>query len=126
MRDGKNVIFCIDDDPDVLSFLKLALEANGAYVVETAFSAEEGRRKFQVLKPDAVIVDLMMEEIDSGVAFVKDIKAMGSEVPVYMLSAAGNQLSQTVDYSELGLDGVLHKPINPEILHKLLSARLSR
>ncbi|HQH28928.1 MAG TPA: response regulator [Oligoflexia bacterium] len=123
MRDGKYVVFCVDDDPDVLSFMQLVLEANG-YIVEGAGSAEEGKKKFKEINPDLVIVDLMMEEIDSGTGFVKDLKAMGAKVPVYMLSAAGDQLNLITDYAALGLDGVFQKPINPDNLLKVLKAKL--
>ncbi len=123
MQDGKHVILCIDDDDDVLDSLRVVLEAQ-SYLVLTASTAEEGLKVYKKEKPDLVIVDLMMEEIDAGTLFVKEMKALGSEIPIYMLSSMGDTLNQAVDYSALGLTGVLQKPVKPEILLKLVGGKL--
>ena len=72
------------------------LEAQGYEMVE-ARSAEEGLQVFREVGPDLVIVDLMMEEVDSGTSFVKELKVAGAGIPVYMLSSVGDNLSMTVD-----------------------------
>ena len=82
------------------------------------------KKKFKEIKPDLIIVDLMMEEIDSGTDFVRSLQAMGAQVPIYMLSAAGDQLNMITDYSALGLAGVFQKPINPDNLLSVLKAKL--
>ncbi|MFZ0428889.1 MAG: response regulator, partial [Acidobacteriota bacterium] len=123
MQDGKFVILCIDDDPDILESLKVVLEAND-YVVLTAPSAEEGLRVYKESGPDLLIVDLMMEEIDAGTSFVKELQALGNEAPIYMLSSTGDTLQSTVSYGDLGLTGVFQKPINPNVLLTLLRAKL--
>ncbi len=123
MQDGKYVILCIDDDPDILECLRMVLEANG-YIMAEAGSAEEGLKIYKQKKPDLIICDLMMEEIDAGTSFVKDLQALGNKAPIYMLSSAGDTLSQTADYSSLGLNGVLQKPINNERLLKILKTKL--
>ena len=125
MQDGKFVILCIDDDPDILESLKVVLEAND-YVVITAPSAEEGLRVYKESGPDLLIVDLMMEEIDAGTSFVKELQALGNEAPIYMLSSTGDTLQSTVSYGDLGLTGVFQKPINPNVLLTLLRAKLKR
>ncbi len=125
MQDGKFVILCIDDDPDILESLKVVLEAND-YVVLTAPSAEEGLRVYKESGPDLLIVDLMMEEIDAGTSFVKELQALGNEAPIYMLSSTGDTLQSTVSYGDLGLTGVFQKPINPNVLLTLLRAKLKR
>lgn len=125
MRKGKPLILCVDDDPDFLDSTKVVLESNG-YAVETAGSAEDGLRKYRGEKPDLVIVDLMMEEVDSGVSFVRDIKALGPTPPVYMLSSVGDGLNLTADYTELGLSGVLQKPLNSQALLSAVKAKLGK
>jgi DNA-binding response OmpR family regulator len=79
-----------------------------------------------MLKPDLVLVDLMMEEVDSGVNFVKEIKALGRIPPVYMLSSVGDGLNSSVDYTAMGLSGVLQKPVNPRVLLAALKAKLGK
>lgn len=125
MKRNRPLILCVDDDPDFLDSLKTILES-GNYAVATASSAEEGIRQYTATKPDVVMVDLMMEEVDSGVYFVKEIKALGPIPPVYMLSSVGDGLNSCTDYSLLGLSGVLQKPISPQILLSTLKARVGK
>jgi DNA-binding response OmpR family regulator len=123
MRDGKHVILCVDDDPDVLEYLRVVLEAH-QYAVETAASAEQGLRVYREKQPDALILDLMMEEVDAGTSMVTQLKALGNQAPVYMLSSTGDNLSRTVDYASLGLSGVFQKPIDSDVLLSLLRSKL--
>jgi len=123
MKNGKHVILYIDDDQDFLDAVRAILEANG-YLMEEALSAELGIKKFKETKPDLIIVDLMMEEIDSGTSFVKELRLLGNTAPIYMLSSAGDQLHMTTSYSDLGLDGVFQKPIQPDVLVSTLKERL--
>ena len=124
MQNGKHVILVVDDDPDILESLRIVLEAND-YEVLTAASAEEGLSIYKENSPDLMIVDLMMEEIDSGTSFVKELERLQNNVPVYLLSSTGNLLHQTADFSTLGLTGVFQKPINTEMLLAILKAKLS-
>jgi len=123
MQDGKHIILLVDDDPDILESLRIVLDAND-YFVLTASSGQEGLKIYREQRPDLLIVDLMMEEIDSGTSFVKDLQAIGNTAPVYLLSSAGDSLYSTVDASALGLTGVFQKPINTEMLLALLKAKL--
>ena len=123
MQDGKYVILTIDDDDDVLESLRTILEAHD-YVVAQAGSAEEGLKAFKEVNPDLIIVDLMMEEIDAGTNFVKEVKFLGAEVPIYMLSSMGDSLAMSTPYSDLGLMGVLQKPVSPKQLINLLKSKL--
>ncbi|MFW5750685.1 MAG: response regulator [Planctomycetota bacterium] len=122
MSDGKTIL-TIDDDPDVLESLKTILEAHG-YSVLTAASAEEGLRAYKDEQPDMIIVDLMMEEVDAGTNFVKEVKVTGSSVPIFLLSSMGNELAELTDYSDLGLNGVLQKPIKPDHLLTLVRSKI--
>ena len=124
MQDGKHVILTIDDDPDVLTHLSTILGANG-YVVVTASSAEEGLPRFKSEKPDMVIVDLMMEEVDAGTNFVKEVKVTGGSVPIYLLSSMGDALNISTDYRELGVTGILQKPVSPDTLLELVRSNVS-
>ncbi len=123
MQNGKHVILYIDDDRDFLDSMRAILEANGYNMVE-ATSAEEGLQVYKASRPDLVIVDLMMEEVDAGTSFVKELRAMGNTAPIYMLSSVGDNLSMSTDYSELGLAGVFQKPIDPDSMLKVLKTKL--
>jgi len=119
------VILCCDDDADVLDSMRMILEANG-YAMVSARSAEEGLKAYKASRPDLVIVDLMMEEVDAGTAFVRELKALGSQVPVYMLSSVGDDLHAEIDSGDLGLAGIFQKPVNSEALLKVLKTKLKK
>ena len=123
MKNGKHVILYIDDDMDALASIRVILEANG-YLMAEASSAEEGLKAYKQAIPDFVIVDLMMEEVDSGASFAKELKALGNKVPVYMLSSVGDGLSTSTDSVALGLDGVFQKPIAAKTLLAVLKTKL--
>ena len=123
MQDGKHVILCIDDDPDILECLQLVLEAND-YKVTTAQSGEEALKRYTDCQPDLIICDLMMEEIDAGTSFVTKLKAEGNTAPVYILSSIGDNLNLNVNFSELGLSGVFQKPINNDMLLSIVKSKL--
>jgi CheY-like chemotaxis protein len=125
MRDNKHVIMCVDDDPDFRESLRIMLESN-SYIVEEAASAEEALRRIGSVKPDLILLDLMMEEIDSGTNFVKELKLRGDKPPIFMLSSAGDAFSGITSYSELGLDGMLQKPIQPSKLLNTLKEKLKK
>jgi DNA-binding response OmpR family regulator len=123
MTEGKSVILYVDDDQDYLDMVRAILESGGYEMVE-AQSAEEGLQLFREVGPDFVLVDLMMEEVDSGTNFVKEIKAVGAGVPIYMLSSVGDNLSMMVDPVSIGLDGVFQKPIDARTLLSVLKVKL--
>ncbi len=125
MRDGKPLILCVDDDSDLLDLLRMQLE-KGGYAVDTAFTAEEGLAKFKQNRPELIIVDLMMEEIDAGTNLVKELKLAGNQAPIFMLSSMGDQLDVSTGYKQLGLDGVFQKPVNAEALLRTIRAKLTK
>ncbi len=117
------LILCVDDDPDVLAFLRIVLESEGFRYVEAA-SAEEGLRVYQESRPDLVIVDLMMEEVDAGTGFVQKARLLGNDVPIFMLSSVGDNLNMTADYATLGLAGIFQKPLDKERLLTVIRVAL--
>lgn len=123
MQNNKYVILAVDDDPDFLQAISLFLEANG-YIAFGAKSAEEGLNVYKKAKPDLILVDLIMEEIDAGTNFAKELRLLGNKAPVYLLSGAGDEMTENIDYSELGFAGVFQKPINNDRLLSVIKAKL--
>ena len=123
MPNDKYLILCVDDDPDVLIPLKIVLESGG-YAVVTAADGKAGVRAFRESRPDLVLLDLMMEEIDTGTRVLKEMQAIDGKVPIFLLSSTGDYLQGATDTSELGLAGVFQKPVDPNILLGLLRAKL--
>lgn len=125
MKDGNHVILCVDDDQDVLDALRIVLEKND-YIMVEAKTAEEGLKIYKQESPDFIIVDLMMEEVDAGTNFVKELRLLNNQAPVYMLSSVGDSLSSNVDFAELGLTGVLQKPVDFNSLLATLKVKLKK
>ena len=123
MKNGKHVILCIDDDPNFLESITSVLEEAG-YLLETASSAEEALKRYDSVRPDMVLLDIMMEEIDTGLNLVKEIKALGDPSPICLLSGLGQELQRNVDQSSLGVVGTLQKPVPPDTLLNVIKSHL--
>ena len=80
-------ILAIDDEPDVLEFLRLVLTRSG-YEVVTATNGTEGLIKAHVERPDLVLLDIMMEKMDGWETLrLLRLEEGGRETPVVILSA---------------------------------------
>jgi len=123
MKDNKHVVLYIDDDQDMLDTVRIILEASD-FIMEEALTAELGLKEYKKCSPDFVMVDLMMEEVDSGINCVKELKLLGNKVPVFMLSSVGDNLHKFADTTQLGLAGVFQKPVDPDILIKAIKSRI--
>lgn len=123
MSADRPVILCVDDDPDMLASLAMVLDAHGFETV-VAGDSQEGADAWRQRNPDLMIVDLMMGELDAGVGLVRLIRRSDTATPVLMLSSVGDTLSMTADTSQLGLSGVLQKPVDPAALVRLVRSKL--
>lgn len=111
-------ILLVDDDVDLLEQNKLLLESKGFQVV-TAENSEEGMKLFQKELPDAAILDLIMEQMDSGFILSYKIKKTehGKRIPVFILTSAtyetGYKFSASTNEEKewLKCDGILNKPV---------------
>lgn len=125
MKDGKFVVLCVDDDPDILATLRMVLETNG-YRTLVAQSADEALARYEEERPDLAIVDLMMEQVDAGTALLKELRDRGASLPVFLLSSVGDEFAEMVDTGALGLSGVFQKPLEPRVLLRTLEAKLEK
>ncbi len=123
MDSKHKTVLTIDDDPDIRAALRVVLESAGFSVGEAA-NGEEGLKVAQRIQPDAIIVDLMMETVDSGSSVAQELKNSGFSGPIYMLSSAGDAVRYNVDARELGLAGIFQKPIDPDALVQTLKRKL--
>lgn len=115
-------ILIIDDDARLAAMLSDYLSANG-FTVATAGSGRSGVEALRRRPPAAVILDVMLPDID-GFETCRQIRAF-SDVPVLMLTAKGEETDRIVGL-ELGADDYLPKPFNPRELLARLKAILRR
>jgi hydrogenase maturation protease len=120
---AQKTILIIDDDADIRASIRIVLEAAGFSVGE-AGDGKEGLKIAEEVKPDAVIVDLMMETVDAGSKVSSQLKEDGFAGPIYLLSAAGDTVKYNIDTKELGLAGIFQKPIKHEVLISTLKTAL--
>lgn len=109
-------IVVVEDEQQIRRFVKTALEKEGFEV----FEAETGRQglvEIGTRKPDVVIVDLGLPDID-GTELIKDVRSW-STVPIIILSAR-SQESEKVNGLDAGADDYLTKPFSaPELLARI-------
>jgi DNA-binding response OmpR family regulator len=111
-------ILLVDDDLDLLDQNKILLESKGFKVV-TAEGSKKGWEVFKQELPDAAIVDLIMEEHDSGFILSYKIKKdeHGKNIPVFILTSAtyitGFKFGASTEEEKewIKCDGILNKPI---------------
>ncbi|OUL33991.1 two-component system response regulator [Nostoc sp. T09] len=117
-------ILVIDDEKNLCIVIKACLENIGRWQVLVAQSGSEGLALAQTEHPDAILLDVMMPDID-GMALFQRLQdnSSTSEIPVILLTAK----VQTVDLNEfslLGVAGVIAKPFDPLRLSELVASTL--
>src|SRR5688572_29421217 len=112
-------ILAVDDTPENLEILRMRLEANG-YEVVAAADGEEGLEKVRSLKPDLILLDIMMPKLD-GIRVVRRLKADISlrSIPVILVTAKADT-RDVVEGLDAGGDDYLTKPFD----HRALVARV--
>ena len=117
-------ILIIDDDPDIIEALRLTLQGN--YEVHDATSGQEGLRKVKEVKPDLIILDVMMESQTEGFQVSLALRSRDPDseyaefvdTPILMLTAIHQTtpLRFAPDSDYLPVDDFVEKPVKPGIL----------
>ncbi|HEX7242250.1 MAG TPA: response regulator [Longimicrobiaceae bacterium] len=117
-------ILLVDDEDDIREVAQLSLEMVGGWEVLTARSGEEGIRRAGEERPDAILLDVMMPEMDGPTTF-RQLQADPAtrEIPVLLLTAKVRSTDRE-RFSDLGVAGVLSKPFDPLTLARDISAVL--
>jgi len=111
-------ILIVDDDPTNLEYLSALVEALG-YTAETAASGREAlQRLAQPPRPDLVVIDVIMPELD-GIETLRRYRAGGGKAPVVMCSAL-DESETVVKAMRSGATDYITKPFNPEELREIL------
>jgi len=109
---GKRVLV-VDDDRVIQQLLEVNLELEGYDVVATASDGREALEKIGQLKPDLVILDIMMPKMD-GLAVCRSLKADPelAKIPIVLLSARAQDLDIR-EGLDIGANAYLTKPFDP-------------
>jgi len=120
-------VLIVDDDPDILEAGKLVLE-NAGHEVGTATNRSGGMQAIRDFQPDLLILDVMMEQPDDGIAMAQELRKQGFSAPILMLTSIGKVTG--LDYgkndSVMPVDDYQEKPIDPATLVAKVDELLSK
>ncbi len=115
-------ILCIDDEDDIRRIIRFSLENVGNYIVETCDGGMRALAQIEEVNPDMILLDVLMPEMDGFETYRKFRKIPKlHNVPILFLTAKTrpNEIEQ---YYNLGVSGVIAKPLNPMTLPRLIES----
>ena len=121
----KSKILLVDDEEDILEFLSYNLKKEGFGIV-TANNGISALKKLEKSKPDLIILDVMMPEMD-GIEVCEKIREQDNfdDVLILFLTARSEEYSELAGFSA-GADDYITKPIKPKLLVSRVNAILKR
>lgn len=123
MQNKGRKILVVDDEEDLLEMVSMIFQRAGYTQIITASSGRAALKLWKELRPDMLILDVMMREMD-GFSLLKEIRR-SSSVPVLMLTARGEAEDKFTGF-EYGADDYLTKPFLPKELLFRVEAVLRR
>ncbi|MEJ9228103.1 response regulator transcription factor [Peribacillus butanolivorans] len=116
-------ILVVDDEQSIVTLLQYNLEQAG-YSVVTALDGEEGLQAAVDIRPDLVVLDLMLPKMD-GLEVCKQLRQQKINIPILMLTAKDDEFDKVLGL-ELGADDYLTKPFSPREVVARIKAILRR
>ena len=125
MANGKLVV-CIEDEPEMIDLVKLILSRKGFQVVG-AMGGREGLEAIRAQKPDLVLLDLMMPDMDGWEVYQK-MKADDStkSIPVIVVTAKAQSIDKVLGLHIAKVDDYITKPFGPQELLESVEQVLAR
>jgi len=114
-------VLCIDDEPGVIELVSLILKSQDIEV-QGAGSGKEGLEAMRQNPPDAVLLDIMMPEMD-GWEVYKEMQADESlkRIPVIIVTARNSSFEEIIARERAGVSDYVTKPFLPNDLRKSLA-----
>jgi len=109
-------ILYVEDEPDIQLVARLALETVGGFTVEICSSGGEALSKLPAFRPQLILLDVMMPDMDgpTTLAKLRQLPGSGSTPVVFMTAKA--QPQEVSAYKQLGAKDVIAKPFDPMTL----------
>jgi DNA-binding response OmpR family regulator len=117
-----STVLVVDDERNIVQLVKLYLTKEG-FQVESAANGREALEKIHQVRPNLIVLDLMLPEID-GLEVCRRVRRE-SDVPIIMVTARGEDVDRIVGL-EIGADDYIAKPFNPRELVARVKAVLRR
>ena len=118
-------ILIVDDEKDIIEFLKYSFEKEG-FKIYTARNGKDGKELAIKSNPDLIILDVMMPGID-GVELCMELREIPQfeDTLIIFLTARGEDYSQIAGF-DVGADDYITKPVSPRVLLARVNALLKR
>ena len=109
-------ILCVEDEPEMIDLIRLILGRRG-FEVKGAHGGVEGLEMIQKEKPDLILLDLMMPDMD-GWEVYQQIKAneKTKNIPVIVVTAKAQSIDKVLGLHIAKVDDYIAKPFNPQEL----------
>jgi DNA-binding response OmpR family regulator len=128
-------ILIVDDDVNYVKSIRVILESK-EYEVDAAHDSESAMEKIKKIKPNLILLDIMMDRLDDGLNLCYKLKHDSElkKIPILTISAVtektGFKLSPTTDGERFEADDFIEKPVKPfdllERIEKLLKKEQER
>ena len=124
MTEGARTVLLVDDEPDIREVAQMSLSTVAGWDVLTAENGREGVEVAAAELPDAIVLDVMMPELDgpSTLVRLRELEAT-RDIPVVFMTAKA-QAGELTRFASLGVAGVISKPFDPMTLHERISGLL--
>ena len=119
-------MLCIEDNSDIQTILRLALEASGKFKVTQGMTGEQGISIAFEAQPDAILLDFGLPDMDDPAVLERlkgDLRTTG--IPVIMLTARTEKDDEKL-CRECGALSVIEKPFDPRTFAKEIAALLEK
>jgi DNA-binding response OmpR family regulator len=116
MANNLSTVLCIEDEPEMIELFRLILGRNN-YNVVGAISGEEGLIKAAEIRPDLILLDLMMPEMD-GWEVCQRLRANEDlrDIPVIVVTAKGQTIDRVLALRVARVSSYITKPFGPQEL----------
>jgi len=114
MKSTPTKILYVEDDVDIQSVARIALELVGGFELRSCSSGKQALEQETVtFAPDLILLDVMMPEMDGPTALAKlrELPGLGATPAIFMTAKV--QASEVAYYHSLGAIGVIAKPFDP-------------
>jgi two-component system response regulator VicR len=125
MAEEKKKVLCIEDEKEMIDLIKLILERRG-FEVLGALGGKEGLEVIRREKPDLILLDLMMPEVD-GWEVYRQMKADEKlkDIPVVVVTAKAQSIDKVLGLHIAKVDDYVTKPFGPQELLKSIDKVLA-